>query len=123
MADDLSFTPILVRILRRIEEVWFDKSAKGWSDKQRFACAWVGAFTFGGTFYVMEVVDKLSEFDADSALRWILPLPAAAFLLVAPAWFAWMVSSRDLGHGPVRLYLSGLVLPALVWVFIKSLFF
>ena len=82
----------------------------------RFGYALVGSFSFFLTVvFARSPVDiKVIAFDPSFTP---LYLAAITMIVIPSAWFAWLVSWRDSGYGPVRLYFSGLTLPTLTfWI-------
>ena len=106
-----------------MEEAWFGPRSEDWSDLQRFLCAWTGSMTFFGTIILIELKTWAVDFVADETLRQVFIATAAIALVLAAGWFAWLVSWRNKQFGATRLYLGGLFLPGLVWVFVESALF
>ena len=44
-------------------------------------------------------------------------------MLAVSVWFAWLVSWRDDKYNPIRLFASGLILPAFVWTLVEFVLF
>lgn len=78
----------LGKLLRKLRKNWFSKLNEPWPRWKRFAYAFWGALTYMLAF-AMTVAGRT-------------------------LFLAWMVSFRRTRAGPVRLYLAGFALPALV---------
>ena len=100
-------------ILHRLLDHWFGPTAHGWRWYKR------SAFTLAGsaTFFLMWSVHIVGSTGVAS----VPELRATAFLffivvgVLGSIWFAGITAWKDLSYGPVRLYLSGFLLPYLVW--------
>ena len=84
----------------------------------RFFYAFIGAVTFFAAFYAYHLLPLARSLLLDPILKAIAPVIVAIGLILASLWFAWIVAFADNQHGPIRLYLSGFVLPLLVWTII-----
>ena len=86
-----------------------------WGFWKRFACAFVGAVTFFAALVLSRVVglgiDHPDVFGLYTNVWGILLFMGIPYSI----WFSWLVSWKDFGHGPVRLFLSGMFLPAFVY--------
>ena len=89
-----------------------------WGFWKRFACAFVGVFTFVATLLLVRFENLGVVVRPDST---ILHLQSNILVLSIPylIWFSWLVSWRDFGHGPVRLFLGGVFMPSLVWAVVS----
>ena len=115
-----SFIPILVRMLERFDNVWADEALKGRSPRKRFGYAFAGALTFSFMFFVLVIGDEIPSALVDETMGWVLLTTVSLGTFVVSVWFGWLVSSRDMGYGPTRLYLSGMILPMVVWLLLKK---
>ena len=121
--DDSQATTINREIgawIRMLRKQWMAPIGKvpeedevNWKFWRRFLYAFVGSFTFAAGLLLFRLLDFGLPFLGD-------PMVASGqiviFLIMVPyiVWFAWLVSWRDFGYGPVRLFLSAILLPALV---------
>lgn len=97
--------------IRAFRDHWMAQTNNGWSGKKRFGCALVGSI-----ISVLAIV--LSRIDRSDIS--VLELMGLDFIYVIALylifsvpfiiWFAWLVSWKDFGHGPVRLFLSSIFL-------------
>lgn len=103
----------LVDILHRFFDHWFGPKAYGWSLSDRVACGSAGSVTFflawGLHIFASTGIGSVPDLRAAFYLLWFL------VLLLGTPWFAFLVAWKDLNYGPVRLYLSGFLLPYFVW--------
>ena len=113
----------IAQILTRLEEAWFGPKSEDWSELQRFLCAWAGSMTFFGVVILVELKTWAVDLSTDETLRNAFISAATIMLVVAAGWFAWLVSRRNTQFGATRLYLSGLLLPGLVWIFVENALF
>ena len=108
-------------VIRRLANLWFGPAAYDWSFTKRFLCAGAGSATFFLAWLFIQVPRETLKLLIDP---FYLPtvLSASFILVVVPcAWFAWLVSWRDMQYGPIRLYLSGFLLPYFVWWLVDKL--
>ena len=112
--------------IRDYREQWMSPSkassvkAPQWGFWKRFACAFVGALTFIITLFLVRFRGLGIEYPdiatPDIFGFYVNVLVIFLFLGIPYSiWFSWLVSWRDFGHGPVRLFLSGMFLPAFVY--------
>ena len=102
-------------LAHRIVDHWFSPRARGWTWSRRFFFTLSGSITFF-LFWTAYVVGSTEGFDS---LEWNLVI--ATFLgvsVVGSPWFAGITAWKDLNYGPVRLFLSGFLLPYLVWTLV-----
>ena len=78
----------------------------------RYLCAFVGSLTVLGVI-VFRQLPEYMYFVTDPAIQALLYIGTASYVLAA-VWFTWLVCCRDFGYGPVRLFLSGIILPGTV---------
>ena len=108
-----------IRVLR---EQWLTPVDQGWGFGRRFFCALVGSLSVFMLVAFSRLVTWLDLALEDfSNYGPILGLALVISFLVA-VWFAWLVSWKDFGYGPVRLYFSGIVLPTLAWLIVSRVF-
>ena len=100
-------------ILRRLIDHWFGPRAYGWGVYRRLVFALAG----GATFFLAWSVHIVGS----TGVALVPDLFAATLLIMTvvgvlgAVWFAGLTAWKDLNYGPVRLYLSGFLLPYLVW--------
>ena len=99
--------------IREFRIQWMSPLKPSWDALlPRFLCALAGALTVFGTLYVNALLDR-GYFLSDLATVLVSVFLFVVYLIAA-TWFAWLVSFRDFGYGPTRLYLSGVTLPGAV---------
>ena len=102
-------------LAHRIVDHWFSPRARGWTWRRRFSFTLAGSMTFF-LFWTVYVVGSTEGFDAIE-----FNLVIATFLglsVVGSPWFAGITAWKDLSYGPVRLFLSGFLLPYFVWTLV-----
>ncbi len=91
---------------------------------KRFMIAFLGAFTFWFFGLLIYILNDLVDSDKQKLMAQ-LDIISNSFLLIVifsfalSAWFAWLISWRDNQFGPVRIYLSALLLSAFVFEIIS----
>ncbi len=102
----------LGKLLRTLRKHWFSKMDRRWSGPNRFVFTFLGAMTYMIAFAVFSV-SRLPylAFGADNL---VVIGVYSVFLVVTGIFFGSIVAFRSTRAGPVRLYLAGLALPALV---------
>ena len=110
------------RVIKRFDDAWFEPVASGWSRPKRFMYSWSGSITFSVVAGVVLANQWLIDLSADSDLRLLFGFTVLA-LVAMSAWFAWLVSWRNENYNPIRLFVSGLVLPAFVWTLVEFVIF
>ena len=109
--------------LRRLTDQWFGPVAPDWGKAKQLLVALIGS----GTFFVMLALFVLIKdpiwFKAilvESEL--FAPAYFSVLIIIAlPGFFAWITSWGRQKPGPVRLYLSGFLLPYLIWTLLSLL--
>ena len=99
-------------VTRRILDHWFAPTARRWGWLKRFSFAFVGSVTFflAWGVYISSVLDIWTTPDLADVGRLL------GFVGVfGSLWFAGLTVWKDFGYGPIRLYLSGFLLPYFVW--------
>lgn len=110
----------VAKVFNRVLDHWFGPTACEWHWSRRFAFTLAGSITFflAWSVHIYGVTGVASVPD--------LRIAATLFLVVSTAvgatWFAGLTAWKDLSYGPVRLYLSGFLLPYLVWSLIVIMF-
>ena len=107
--------------LRRLANQWFGPAAPRWGKVRQFLVALTGSGTFFAMLAVFVLLEDLVWF------KTILVEPelfAPAYILVPSiialsGFFAWITSWGRQKPGPVRLYLSGFLLPYLIWTLLS----
>ena len=97
--------------IRDFREHWMAQTNPGWNGKKRFGCALVGSIISVLTI-VLSRIDK-SGISVPELLRVDFIYVIVLYLILSVPfiiWFAWIVSWKDFGHGPVRLFLSSIFL-------------
>ncbi len=106
----------LGRILRNFRKLRFEKSSNDWSRKRQFWFAFPGALSYFIGFFTFAFSTGVLEFRLESTTGIAPNIVISSFvvLIVLSAFFAWILSWTPKKTGPVRLYLSGIALPAFV---------
>ena len=84
---------------------------------QKFLCVLAGSLSFFMVYVFILVF--LDPSQADVVVLGFGGLRVGFFVLVPALIIAWIVSWRNQRHGPVRLFLTGIILPALVSVVLR----
>ena len=107
----------LDRFIDEITDTWFPDKSDDLKCRTCFALA--GSATFVLAFFAYEWPKTSSDRKVDEKL-----LDPELFypLLLAPValWFAFLSAYRSTKPSPSKLYLSGFLLPALVWAIINK---
>ncbi|MCY4226210.1 MAG: hypothetical protein OXF20_00680 [Gammaproteobacteria bacterium] len=105
------------KFIDAVYETYFQRLDKPLRWRLRVTYASLGALTLfvSGAFIVVDI-DALLEIEG--LITYVMPL----FVLVISAFFGFLIAMAETRHGPVRLYISGLVLPAFVIVVIRNVF-
>lgn len=107
----------LDRFIDQLTGVWFNDRFNDWKPLYRFIFALLGSLSLF-VFLLPEIEERiyaqLPQIFADTELKSIKSIFGLVFFLVLPLFFAGIVSWRNEKSGPVRMYLAGLTLPALV---------
>ncbi len=108
--------PSFADVLLRIIDHWFGPKADKWHWFRRFVFAFSGSATFFLTWFVyIDIVGGFSSTPDKYPERILIVIISVLFAL----WFAGITAWKDLSYGPIRLYLSGFLLPYLVWTLIQ----
>ena len=112
---------VFSEMMRRIMDHWTGPVAIKWSLRRRFYIASGGSLTFWSFWTGNSVVEAMSKIQIGSLLvgSLLVDLLAVAFtvtwILGISALHGILVSWIDQQHGPIRLYLSGLLLSYFIW--------
>lgn len=100
-------------ILHRMLDHWFGPTAQKWRWYKRFPFALAGSATFflAWPVHILSWTGILSVPDLRTATFLFFVLVG----VLGATWFAGITAWKDLSYGPVRLYLSGFLLPYFVW--------
>lgn len=107
--------------IKMLRNQWLVPVNQGWGFGRRFLCALAGSLSV----FMLVVFFRLAGYlDIAIADPLIYPQIGLALLISVPvaSWFAWLVSWKDFGYGPARLYLSGIVLPTVAWLIVSRVF-
>ena len=113
-----------IKVLRK---QWLTPVNQKWGFGLRFLCAFAGSLSVFTLVAFFRLADTMGILVTDILLTgdfyYFSIIFIALLISVSVAiWFAWLVSWRDFGYGPARLYLSGIVLPTLAWLIISRVF-
>ena len=114
----------IANIVDRVAHQWFSSATYKWNTVKRVLIALAGSVTFFGTFSAYIALDPDSKYEwlrmlssGEDIIPGLLPL----ILVIVAVWFAWLNSYKNMGHGAIRLYLGGFLLPYLVWALISAM--
>ena len=113
MDSSESLSGLVARILREVSEQWLHPPPeKDWGLFKRFLPAAAGSFTF---FLFAPWTRVLEPEYLDRILPFGAVVVGIQILIVAVGtlWFGYLASWGEHPRGPVRLYFTGMVLPAL----------
>lgn len=106
-------------LAHRVVAHWFGPMVKIWAWYKRFCFTLVGSITFFlfWTAYVAGsgVFDSPEEFNLVTVIFLVISI-------VGPLWFAGITAWKNLSYGPVRLFLSGFLLPYFVWTLVAIMY-
>ena len=111
-------------IVTRMVNQWFGPKAFGWNGMQRLGVALAGSGLFVVVWLAFVLLDpgsKYEYFRKYSAGEDLIPVIPYSVLAIVAFFFAWLVSWKNQGHGPIRLFFYGFLLPYLVWMLISSM--
>ena len=106
----------LAAVFLRIIDHWFGPTADKWHWSLRFAFTFAGSATFFFAWFVY-IGPYAFQGTPDKALDFYLFIGVIA--IPGAIWFAGITAWKDLSYGPVRLYISGFLLPYFVWTLIS----
>ena len=106
-------------LAHRFVDHWFAPRARGWTWRKRFLFTLAGSITFFlfWTGYVVGSTAGLHSFEFNLVTVTFLGLS-----VVGSPWFAGITAWKDQSYGPVRLFLSGFLLPYLVWTLVAIMY-
>ena len=84
---------------------------------QKFLCVLAGSLAFFMVYVFILIYSDPSQ--AEVVILGFGGLRVGLSVLVPALIIAWIVSWRNQRHGPVRLFLTGVILPALVSVVLR----
>lgn len=104
--------PEVKDFLDRLSDHWFAPTAHAWHWSRRFIFTLTGSLTFFFFWFLYVAPYGLASetYDSTDFLFFLL-----VFAIPGSLWFAGIAAWKDLGYGPVRLYLTGFLLPYFVW--------
>ena len=102
------------RIVKSIFETYLQLLDKPLHGSLRFLYATLGSLSL---FFSATLIRKI-EFD--SKILAVVPYGEQAILVVPSVFFGVLISSAKTKHGPVRLYISGVLLPAFTITVIRA---
>ena len=106
-------------LIHRIVDHWFAPRAKTWSWWKRCLFTFSGGITFF-VFWSAYIVGATEGF-ASSDIE-LVSLTFLGVSAIGSCWFASLTAWKDLSYGPVRLFLSGFMLPYFVWTLIAIMY-
>ena len=108
----------LGELAHRVTDHWFAPRTKKWLWRRIF-------FTFSGciTFFLFwtgYIVGATGGFDSPNVefLSWSFLIIS----LIGAFWFTGLSAWENLGYGPIRLFLSGFLLPYFVWTLVAVMY-
>ena len=108
----------LGEVAHRVVEHWFAPRTRGWLWRRIFFTL-SGCITFF-LFWAGYIVGATGGFDSPDIefLSWIFLIIS----LIGALWFTGLSAWKDLSYGPIRLFLSGFLLPYFVWTLIAIMY-
>ena len=116
----MSASETAAKFLHEFYETYFQPLEKPLGRGKRFIYALSGAFSLFISGFIL-LVFKIPDIFQNTVFE-ITPFSTLYYLmaiLLLSVFFAYLVSWAETRHGPVRLYLSGVLLPALVIYIIR----
>lgn len=115
----LSISEAVAKILDGILETYFrpynpDKEQPSLSGWIRFLYAWIGS----ASLFVFALFDVTREMIRHG--NYGEAIPYLVFYLTASMFYGLLVKLANTNHGPIRLYLSGLLLSGFVFLVLKN---
>ena len=110
------------RLIDQVTGVWFNDNFNDWKPRRRFFFALLGSltlFVFLIPAIQTRIYEQLPSFFIDPELNTIISTFSFIFVVGLSLFYAGIVSWRNEKSGPVRMYLAGLTLPALVWFIVE----
>lgn len=105
-AQEPSLYSSCAKLINGVYETYFQPSKTSLNWGWRFLCAWLGAATL--------FVSALGLFGIGPG-KWITDSKTAYLVgIIGPILYGCLIASAKTPHGPVRLYLSGLLLSVFV---------
>ena len=105
-------------LAHRIVEHWFTPRTKGWRWKRIFFTL-SGCITFF-LFWTGYIVGATGGFGSPDIE--FLSLSFLTISITGALWFTGLSAWKDLNYGPVRLFLSGFLLPYFVWTLVAIMY-
>lgn len=110
-------------MMRRLMDHWTGPAARDWGFWRRFCFASGGSLTFLLSWAVLMTINDGVEimgkiWDDPLAGNWLLVI--ALVILIFTSVFGYFVSWKDRQYGPSWLYLSGFLLPYIVWFLLSE---
>lgn len=108
----------MAHILREMRVAYFGKTVHELKLHIRFFYALSGSFIYFAmwTFVQMNSTghENIAAFWPEVRMTFYLPLA-----IIGSVLFAWLAAALDVQRGPVRLYLAGLILPAITMTVVQ----
>lgn len=106
-------------LAHRVVAHWFGPMVKIWAWYKRFCFTLVGSITFF-LFWTAYVAGS-GAFDSPEEFN-LVTVIFLGISIVGPLWFAGITAWKNLSYGPVRLFLSGFLLPYFVWTLVAIMY-
>ena len=107
-----SFSEEMAEWSKSVREHWFIQSEEVWPKRKQFIFTFLGAFTFFVAVFVSSLTGGVANYQfsifSTTYYSWFVIIISLA------AYFGLILAWMPRKTGPVRLYLSGVSLPALV---------
>ena len=107
-----SFSEEMAKWGKLLRKHWFPKSDKKWTIPKQFFFTYLGALTFFSVVFTTSLTSGVLTFQTDIFLTTIYFWTTIIFIL--SGFFGFILAWGPKKTGPVRLYISGVSLPALV---------
>ena len=98
-----------------------DQEKPNFGKGQRFLIAFFGSMTFWFVGFILYIIGNIADIDRQREIGPQLDFIGNAFPFILlltfglSIWFAWLISWKNNQFGPIRLYLSALLLSAFVF--------
>ena len=101
--------------VKLIREHWFKESDEVWTSRKQFIFTFLGAFTYFTVVFTTSLISGVAVFQIQIFFATIYVIYVWVVLaVIVSVFFGSILAWLPRKTGPVRLYLSGVALPALV---------
>ena len=101
--------------VKLIREHWFQESDEVWTSRKQFIFTFLGAFTYFTVVFTTSLISGVAVFQIEILFATIeIFYIWTVVIVILSVFFGSILAWLPRKTGPVRLYLSGVALPALV---------